>query len=170
MKKNVNNSKTFIILIVFITLGIGTYFHDPILHTIPALLFGWNVPSSFSGFTTGSTNALINPSATPLQLWIFYMLPSIAIYAVTLFLTLTHPTKLILISADILLLINLPSFDPLNKGSDSYNAMQYITLSSPIPFILHFLMFIIAGLILAIFLSIAIEDNVKDAKSRIRSL
>lgn len=156
-----------IVVLVFATLLLGTFFHDPILHSVYALFYpSTQVTSYTSGFTSGSTDVLAIPSPS---LWIFFMLPSLMIYILSILFTLKYPNKYVLITSTILLFLNLFSLDPFTVGSDSYNALQVIG-ATPLNTFIHIIILLLAILLLALFLKISVENNTKDAKSRIRGI
>lgn len=172
--KKVKETPTIFIIILLITLGTVTYLHDPILHSLIAYLSGWEVTGYINTLTTGSTDAIaLKDDISPESKWLFYMFPSLFIYGLTTLIVLKYPYKPVLVFSTVPLFLNLPSFDPSNKGSDSYNALQALTsagYSEPSYYIFHMLIFFTAIIILGTFLYISVENNIKDAKNRIRRL
>lgn len=167
--RNKNQGTSFqIIILVFAVLALGTFLHDPILHS----LAGGEVVESQSGFTSGSTTVDFLSTTSPALFWLFYMLPSAIIYAASMIVTIYRPVKPVLIISTILLGLNLGSFDITNQASDSYKAMNVLAaMTSPeIAFVVHLSIFIIAVVLFGLFLYISVENNSKDSSSRIKSI
>lgn len=178
MKKLNKENDSYLILIiltVFLALAVGTRFHDPYLHGLIIYLNGWQIGDYTSGLTTGSTEAFYSATKniSTLSVWIFYMFPAIFIYILVMFITFFKSDKIILISGIILTGLNLPSFDPSNKGSDSYEAVMFLLtrgLNEILVFALHWIIFILIIIIWALYLDIAVENDTRDARSRILNI
>lgn len=162
-----------VILLTFLSFATLTFLHDPILHALPALIFGWNVDSWVTGIMVGSTTVSATNEITSTELWIFYMLPSLTLTTLSLFSVMMYPIRMVIIPALVLFTFNIPSLNPFLVGSDASMAVE-VLIESGIPTanatICHILIFLLFIAIFAFFLFITIEDEPEDAERRTRSI
>jgi len=172
-KQESNDPIYFSIIVVLFGISISTFIHDPILHSLWAVLNGWSIDSYESGWMTGSTSILASSSASWQSLWGYFMFPAISIFILTLIIVAMKPEKLIMIFGIITMSLNLPSLNPLITGSDAYNAVGVLTnggFSEGFAYTMHYLLFFLILVIWGIYLYIVIEDNSKDSKKRVENL
>lgn len=177
-KKETSNDYIYLtILTVMTVFGIGTILHDPLLHSIIALLNGWHLNSYTISLGTGSTDAF----ATPLQLantptfnyWLFYMFPSLFIFILSFMIILFNPNRLIIVAGLIFMSLNFSSLLPGLPGSDAYNAIQFLISrgwSEPHAFALHYIILIVMFIIWSLYLYIVIENSPRDIRSRTQNI
>lgn len=178
MKSKINNIRSsergsdtakLFILIMFIGLGLATYIHDPILHSIPAYLFGWSIESSQTHLTTGETTAVTN-NASLMQVWVYFMFPSIVIIIFSMLITIFINNRLLYVFSSILIMMNFASFDPTLVGSDSNNAMEYLIqnggLTTFAAYALHLAILLFMITVIALYWYVIFENNPKDATKR----
>lgn len=162
----------FNLLIIFFVLlmsfGTITFLHDPILHLLVAKMFGWEVFSWTADVITGSTTAIIPETASELQKWLFFMLPSIVLCTLATAIALFRPTRLYAIPTLIIFMFNFASFIPSINGSDSSNAMNILFNAGyvKLAILLHWGIFLLTIFGFSIFLYIYLEDNKKDSMKR----
>ena len=162
-----------IMLLTFLSFATLTFLHDPILHALPALAFGWNVDSWVTGIMTGSTTVSATSDVTSIELWIFYMLPSLTLTTLSLFSVIIYPIRIVIIPALILFMLNIPSLNPFITGSDASMAVEVLIesgISTAGATLTHIIIFLLFIAIFAFFLYITIEDEPKDAERRTRSI
>lgn len=172
-KKEGNDYIYFSVLAVFAVIGIGTFFHDPILHGIIAYWNGWQIESFETGLMTGSTTVLASLKASTWSIWLYFMFPSIAIFIIVIIATWFKPDRIIMVAGIILMSMNLPSLKPDLQGSDAYNAVQYLVAKGWSELganVLHYILFILILIIWGLYLYITVEDSRKDAKARMNNI
>lgn len=179
-KSKLETNNTYVLLTIllsFFTLAIGTRIHDPILHSIVAILNGWSITEWESGLMIGSTTAMIsaatatNTSTT--MFWLYFMFPPIFIYVVSFLINVFFPNRLIRVSGFILMALNLASVNPEIKGSDAYNAAVFLTTrgwSETTAFGIQYLIMFGFIVLYGLYLYISVEDNDKDARNRMKNL
>ncbi len=174
MSKNNNYNFWMSIILVLLTLAVGTGFHDPVLHSVVAYAFGWQIGEVHSGLLTGSTEALITASSmsdiSTLSLFIFYMFPATFIFTLVYLLTIRSTSRFFLIIGTLLIALNIASFSPSIKGSDANSALNLLILREYSPTASYFFMygiFIMALIFYSIYIYIAIENDKKDARRRL---
>ncbi len=173
IKERSNDYIFLTVITVYTMLAIGTFFHDPILHQIPAVLFGWELGGYQNGIMIGSTTAIANAGASPLSLWIFYMFPAIAVFFTVVIVTILRQDRLVFVGGIILISLNIASLNPEIKGSDACNAAQMLITngwSELWAYLLHFVIFILFLLLWGLYLYVVIESNPKDAVARARNI
>ncbi len=177
--KQQSDTKYYIIIIMLITLGAGTFLHDPILHGLMAYMNGWSVESYSSNLFTGQTTSLAPSNATTNSIWLFYMFPSMAIIILTFIVTYialmssTMDDRFILIIGTILIGLNITSLYPAVEGSDSDNALKILIdrgTPEPIAVLFQYTIFIIFFILWCYYIYIAIENNSGDAKKRMKGV
>lgn len=166
-----------IIMVTFLSLSIGTFLHDPLLHGFIALINGWDISSYQSYLTTGSTTAQLNTAsaleATTGKLWLFFMFPSLFLFFGSWLINIFYPDKLTRIVGTLVMALNLGSLEPANIGSDADKATQVLINGGWTEAQASMTMWgimVIAVLLLALFLAVVIEDSNKDAKGRMMGL
>jgi len=168
-----------IVLVVLISILTLTFLHDPILHGAIAVLNGWNVTDYEKGILTGYTNVSMSPEQfenTPIiQVWLFYMAPALILFFGAALIIIMEPNKVIGVIGIILMFINLASLSPerLLTYSDSSQAMYYLIsvgVNSLHAMLLHWGIFALALLTLAMIFYTMIEDDQKDAEGRVREV
>lgn len=172
-KKEGNDYIYFTILIIFVTIAIGTFWHDPILHGIVALLNGWEIETFETGLMTGSTTVLASTKASIWSVWLYFMFPPIAIFVAVIIATWFKPDRLIMVAGIILMSMNLPSLKPDLQGSDAYNAIQYLVIKGWSELganALHYILFITVLILWGLYLYVTVENNSRDAKARMKNI
>lgn len=174
-----SDTQYYVIVIMLLSLALGTALHDPFLHGIVAHINGWTVESYSSNLFTGQTSTMAPVNAPTNQVWVFYMFPAmfiiVAIFIVTYLalMTSTMDDKFILVIGIVLVALNIPSLYPGITGSDSESAMR-ILIDRGMPdfsaVIIHYTIFLIFFVLWSMYLFIAVENNPKDAKKRLNSL
>jgi len=163
-----DTAKMFV-LIMFLGLGVATYIHDPILHSVPAYLFGWDIESFSTQLTTGETTA-VTQNASLMQVWIYFMFPSLAIIALSMLVTIFLNNRLLYVVSSILIMMNFASFDPTLIGSDSNKAMDYLIqnggLTTFAAYVLHIAILLFIIVVIALYWYVIFENNPKDANKR----
>lgn len=177
--KQQSDTKYYILIILLLTLSIGTFLHDPLLHGLMARLNWWSVDSYSSNLFTGQTSTLVPKSASTESIWLFFMMPSIviiiSIFIVTYIalISSTFDDRFILLIGVILIGLNITSLYPGVTGSDSDNALK-VLIDRGIPeitaYLIHYAIFLVFFVLWSLYLFIAIENNPKDAKKRLHSL
>jgi hypothetical protein len=174
MVRQERGSKTVILFIsvMFISLALATFLHDPLLHTAAAHLFGWNIESYESSLLTGSTTALAGLNATMWQIWFYYMFPSTMLISLAIFTSLFFNNRLIFVTANILIMLNFASLEPSLSGSDSGKALQILKIFGYTTegFILQFSIFCLFIAFIAVYWYIIFENNPKDSVKRLKSI
>ena len=158
-----------VLMITFLSFATLTFLHDPILHALPALAFGWNVESWVTGIMTGSTTVSATGDVTSIELWIFYMLPSIVLTLSSIIAVMIYPVRTIILPALVLFMFNLPSLNPFIAGSDAAAAVQVLIdsgISTASATMYHTLLFFTFLGLFSFFLYITMEDEPKDAERR----
>lgn len=162
------------IILVLLSVIIGTGFHDPVLHSVIIYINGWELGAWQAGLLTGSTEALISVSSMEsiptLNLFVFYMFPATFIFALVYLLTIKSTSRFVLIVCIILLGLNIASFSPSIIGSDANSVLELLILRGmPVvtAYTLTYGIFILALLLWAFYIYIAIENNPKDARRRL---
>lgn len=161
---------TFLIMlaIVYISFGVLTFLHDPILHCIPALLFGWDIVSWETGILTG--NVIVNTiNATTWELWWYYMTPPLVLCTGALTMVILYPSRFTGIPSFILFMLNIASMDFNIGGSDSNKALLALLEHgvNPLPaHILHYALFIGVIFVFGTVFFVIFENNIKDAMYR----
>lgn len=172
-QKESNDIWYLTILIVFSTLSIGTFFHDPLLHGIIAYWNGWEIETFETGLITGSTTVLASTKASTWSVWLYFMFPSIAIFITVIIATWLKPDRLLMVAGIILMSMNIPSLKPDLVGSDAYNAVQYLIFkgwSETGANVLHYILFIAILILWGLYLYISVENNSKDVKARMKNI
>lgn len=173
-RKNEGNDYIYYtILTIFATIGIGTFFHDPLLHGIIAYWNGWQIEGFETGLMTGSTTVLASLKASTWSIWFYFIFPSIAIFITVIIATWMKPDRLIMVAGIILMSMNLPSLKPDLIGSDAYNAVQYLIMtgwSETGANVLHYILFILILILWGLYLYITVEDKQTDAKARMKNI
>lgn len=177
--KQQSDTKYYILIILLLTLSIGTALHDPLLHGLMAKINGWSVDSYSSNLFTGQTSAMVPRSATTESIWLFFMAPSIiiiiSIFIVTYIalISSTFDDRFILLIGIILIGLNIPSLYPGITGSDSDSALK-ILIDRGTPeitaYLIHYTIFLVFFVLWSLYLFIAVENNAKDAKKRFKSI
>lgn len=164
------------IILVLLSVIIGTGFHDPVLHSVIIYINGWELGAWQSGLLTGSTEALISVSSMEsiptLNLFVFYMFPATFIFLLVYLLTIKSTSRFALIAGVILLGLNIASFSPSISGSDANSALELLILRGMPTITAYTLMyglFFIALVLWAFYVFISIENNPKDARRRMIS-
>lgn len=161
------------ILAGYIILIVATTFHDPILHGATALLFGWMVEGYNTGIGIGDTTALAPIGAPVFSKWVFFMLPAIIIFILVYLMTIFKPDRLVFTTGNMVLGINVFSFHPGVEGSDAFKAMGYLIQggwSEAEAYLLHLFILLIAFGLWFLHYYIIGENNLKDAKSRMKNI
>lgn len=157
-----------VVVLTLISMITLTFFHDPILHSFPALLFGWSVKAWHTGIMTGWTNVeTVDP--TTIELWIFYMLPAMILTSIALVCAFVKPIRKITVPASILFLLNMASLNPTIGGSDSYKALQVLIdggMNPALANIIQYGIFILFIVGLGTFLFIVSEDDEPESQRR----
>lgn len=169
-----NNDYIYLtILATFIVLSLGTFVHDPILHSAVALYNGWQIGDYNTGLMVGQTSAIASAfqaaHTTTFNFWLFFMFPAMFIFVATLIAVIIKPDRLVIVSGRILLALNLASLNPSIPGSDAYNAIQFLTTRGWTEFsayAAHFLLLGIMVIIWGLFEYIGTENNPEDARKR----
>lgn len=168
-----NDYMYWTIIIGFLVLGVGTAFHDPILHGVVAYIFGWMVEDYNIGMGIGATTALA-PTGTPVSsIWLFFMLPAIIIFIIVYYVTILKSDRFIFTAGNMLLGINVFSFHPSIDGSDAFKAMGYLIQqgwSESGAYLLHLFILLIAFGLWFLHYYIIGENNLKDAKGRMKNI
>lgn len=177
MPKKKSENILLIIMVTFLTLSVGTFLHDPLLHGAIALINGWDISSYESYLTTGSTSVQLNSAsalkADTAQLWVFYMFPSLFLFTAAWLVNIFYPDRLTRIIGVLVMALNLGSLEPANAGSDADRAAQVLVYGGWSEFTAsaaHWIILFTAVLMLALFLFVVIEDSNKDAKARQKGL
>jgi len=180
MRKSIKENNDYIyltIMTIFVVLFLGTFFHDPLLHSLIARINGWEISDYTSSLMTGQTTAIATVSqvthASTFSFWLYYMFPALFIYIITLLVVIIKPERLIISGGFILLSTNLASLNPQIPGSDSFNAVQLLVTrgwSEAGAYALHFIMLGIAIVILGLYIYIGTENNPEDAKGRVKNI
>ncbi len=177
--KRKSDTQYYIIVIMLLSLALGTALHDPFLHGMVAHINGWTVESYSSNLFTGQTSTIAPVNAPTNQIWVFYMFPAmfiiIATFIVTYLALMTSSIddKFIMVIGIVLVALNMPSLYPGITGSDSDSAMRILTERGMPEFsavIIHYAIFLIFFVLWSMYLFIAVENNTKDAKKRLNSL
>lgn len=154
--------------ITYISFGVLTFLHDPVLHCIPALIFDWDIVSWETGILTG--NVIVNTiNATTWELWWYFMTPPITLCSFALLTTILYPSRFMAIPSLVLFLLNLGSLDFNIDGSDSNKALLALLNHGVDPLyahLLHYGIFIGSIAIFGFFLFVMFEDSIKDAMFR----
>lgn len=156
------------IAITFVSFGLLTFLHDPILHAIPACIFGWNVTEWNAGILTGQTS-VTSINAKMWEVWLFYMTPPLILCSLALGSAIYKPSRLIAIPALVLFMLNLASLDPEITNSDSYNGLKTLLeggFSITNAYLIHYGIFILSIIAFAIFLYINLENRPSDSIKR----
>lgn len=179
MKIKGNEYFSYYIIIVLLTLSIGTALHDPFLHGLMAYLNGWSVESYSSNLFTGHTSSIAPKDASTLSIWLFFMFPSMFIIIATFVVTYmalmssTFEDRLVLTAGVVLVALNMPSLFPGVAGSDSDNALR-ILVERGTPeitaILIQYSIFIIFFILWCYYIYVAIENNPKDAKRRMKGI
>lgn len=179
MKIKGNEYFSYYIIIMLLTLSIGTALHDPFLHGLMAYLNGWSIESYSTSLFTGHTSSMAPKDASTFSIWLFFMFPSMFIITSTFIITYmalmssTFEDRLVLTAGVVLVALNMPSLFPGVIGSDSDNAFR-ILIERGTPeiaaILIQYSIFIIFFLLWCYYIYVAIENNPKDAKKRLHSL
>lgn len=169
-----NNDYIYIIILaIFGTLLIGTFFHDPILHGIIASINGWSIQEYNSGLMTGQTTAIASAAqvagASTFMFWLFFVFPAIFLYLISFAAIIINPDRLIIVVGRILMALNLASMNPQIPGSDASNAIQFLSTRGWTEFSAYLVHFIILGamiIVWGLFEYIGTENNPEDAHKR----
>lgn len=172
-KKESNDYIYWTVIIVFFGLALGTFLHDPVLHSVAATINGWSIDSYESGWMTGSTSVIAPANASWQSLWFYFMFPSLAIFILTIVITLIRMEKSVMVGGIILMSLNLPSLNPTIPGSDAYNAVGMLVKSGfaeGYANMLHYLLFFLILVVWGLYLYIVIENNPKDSRKRVENI
>ncbi len=175
-KMESNDPIYWTIIIVMFGLSISTLIHDPILHGIAATINGWSIDSFDGGGIfgmTGSTSVIAPATAPWLQLWFYFMFPSLAIFILTAIIAFIKPEKSIMVGGIIVMSLNLPSLNPTIVGSDAYNAVDMLVkhgFSEGLVIIAHYLLFFLILVLWGLYLYVVIENQPNDARKRVENI
>lgn len=170
------NGKEFIYIpVALATLIIGTILHE-IFTALIAWINGWESQTATALITGWTTATIITSDAeqtSTLAVWSFFMVPSLLIFLITTAVIIIKPEKIVLIVGVIFQFLNLASIEPGITGSDANSAVQFLISrgwTSTSAYGLHYIIFAMGALIFVISLFISIENNPKDAKTRIKNI
>lgn len=172
-KESGNDYIYLTIVMTYLTLAIGTFWHDPILHSLIAIFNGWELDGYKSGLMIGSTSAIANAASSTFSYWIFYMFPALVIFLLIIIVTIIRQDRILMVGGIILFSLNIPSLNPEITGSDAYNAVQLLVSRGWSEFsatTLHYIIFLLMLAVWGIYLYIVTENNPKDAMGRMKNI
>lgn len=172
-KKEGKDIILYSILTMYLMIGAATMLHDPILHGATALLFGFMVEDYNTGLGIGDTTALAPTGAPVFSKWVFFMLPAIIIFILVYLITIFKPNRLVFTAGNMVLGINVFSFHPGVEGSDAFKAMGYLIQggwSEAGAYMLHLFILLLAFGLWFMHYYIIGENNLKDAKARMKNI
>lgn len=168
MSKSTPRGYTSFILIFIGLLFTLTIFHDPLLHGLIALIYGWKITGFEVGILTGYTS-IQTLTASTFQMWTFYMFPAIFLCLASFLLLYIHPDRIIFIVVLILFILNINSLNPYASGSDAFNASEVLNKALLPGELIHLTIFLLFVGLFATTCYIVIENNSKDAQARINT-
>ncbi len=171
MTRKENKSHFYLTIILVLLAFFFTRVHE-LIHWIYAYLLGWEALST-SGLLAGSTDIAMQNPPSLLSIWIFYLIPPIAIYIIIMYLTIYHPNRFIRAMGVVITGLNIASFSPELPTSDSYNAMQELILHGINSFYaisFHWIIYILALGVYVIYIYIITDNDNKDVGNRINTI
>lgn len=163
------------VLTFIASLGASTILHDPTLHYIPAYFFGWDLDSYSISLITGFTVINIPEAlqASALQLWVFFMFPSITLFVFAISISIYFMHRLAYVLSTSIIMLNFASFDFSISNSDANNALLTLTnsgMSETTAYAIHIILYASILISTALFFYIIFENNPKDSTSRLRHI
>ena len=175
MEKSKQISPVLFIIVTALALSVCTFFHDPLLHGLIAILNGWHIESFSTQMFTGQTTISI-PATTPYtlsQAWIFFMFPALTLITLAIVFALYFKNRIMYIFSTILIMLNFASIDPGIVGTDANRAMLVLEefgVSHIKAYMIHMIILAMVIIVFALYQFIIYENNPSDSTKRMKRI